>query len=280
MWRVFEATDLIDGDLERQAHYEVTFFIFFFLANCGILAFKNFTAYSFSVLRVGSIGILTYMLVLGIYTNFTALNNLRIVDMSNNKQYYFPNSGLGPLSDKHQRMYLGGLILAWFSAFFGLLSTLDAIRVTNISRIGVVAWAVSLIILIPGLIITWVSNAADYDPADPNHRVAQNLLFQITTFTMLEWVVLTVGLFTAANDLLGASAFIFGVGSLAIPVFFFQIENFYQPSDNELVYAGPTLCWAASWVMFLSAVASQTVMVDTTAQQPTTASTEPKSATV
>ncbi len=76
-WRTFHATDQLNGDVFRQANYEVCGFIFFWLM-CLLAVTYLHQGKNIYVIRSLAVGILTYITVLGIYTNFTNLNNVSL----------------------------------------------------------------------------------------------------------------------------------------------------------------------------------------------------------
>lgn len=269
-WRTFHATDQLTGDLYRQANYEVCGFIFFFVMSLLAVTYLH-QGKNIYVIRTLSVGVLVYVTVYGIYTNFTNLNNLRVVDMNQQtKDYYFPLGGNGgiskiPLGRTNQRKFLAGLCLAWLSLLFGLLSTITNFRIQNAkSGAANAAWFLGILLCIPGVIVCWLSNTAAYplvysgnvQAIDATLLTAQNYLFIITTFTILQFVVLTLGLFTAADDLLASSAFIFGIGNLFAPVFYFFMQDLDR-SDSDYTWAGPILCWIGCVLFAASAILAQ-----------------------
>jgi hypothetical protein len=270
-WRTFAATDQLTGDLYRQANYEVCGFLFFFIMNLLAVTYLH-QGKNIYVIRTLAIGILLYVTVFGIYTNFTNLDNLRIVDMNQQtKDYYFPYGRNGitsqtPLGRAHQRKFLGGLCLGYLSLFFGLISTITNFRFTNAkSGAANTFWVLGLLLIIPGLVVCWTNSSAATYPITYNGNVqsinptllqAENYLFMITTFAIVQAVVLTLGLFTAADDLLASSAFIFGVGNLFAPVYYFYIQ-YLDPSDSEFLWAGPILCWIGCFLLAVSAILAQ-----------------------
>lgn len=250
LWRVYDdhVNDQIRGNLQRLAQYESCSFVFFWIANLVVMLHADNNK-GFQVMRTASIGILLYTTVYGDYVNFNNLNNLRIVKMGSNSQsYYIPHTTTPATTDALNRL-LGGLILGYISLLFGLISSaLDVSGFSKINVSGKVLWFIALIIAIPGVVVTWASPNAAYNFDDGINSTTQNLCFQITTIVIVEWVVLTVGMFSGAVDLMAASAFIFGVGGLYIPVAFFFIQS-YSPSNADYSWAGPILCWISTWVM-------------------------------
>jgi len=260
LWRVYDALDAsaIKNPLQRLAQYESCSFVFFFIINAAIVSLAN-KGSSTAVLRVLSIGVLFYITILGYYVDFTNLNNLRIVDMSSTKVYSLPNtnSAAGQIDTVNQRKLLGGLILGYFSLFFGLLSTISSeSKLGQTAKPALFLWFFSLILAIPGVVVCWSNDSSPTYGNLNSNLEAQTLLFGITTVTLVQWFVLTLGLFNAAEDLLSASGFIFGVAGLYFPIKYFYLQSF-QPSDADFIWAGPILCWIATFVMALSAILAQ-----------------------
>jgi len=256
LWNTFHKTSWLQNELYRQAQYETCFFIFFFVTVL-IIAFMRTRAAEIAAVRNLSVAIIVYIVIYGDFINFTNLNNLRIVDQGD-KSYFFPVIQQGPLDNQYERKYLAGLILGYLALFFGLLSTLHEFKLLNIPKLAGALLFLSFIIAIPGMIVCWASDTADYsqpagDATQSNiNYTIQNLLFVITTFTLVQWVILFLGLVSGGYDLVCASAFIYGIGGLAFPIFFFQIQ-YFDPSTKNFTWAGPILCWAATFVMFASA---------------------------
>jgi len=259
LWRVYDALDasIIANPLQRLAQYESCSFVFYWVVNLIILLVAN-KGQSTAILRVLNIGILFFITVYGDYVNFTNLNNLRIVDMSSSKLYYLPTTENGPVDNTNQRKLLGGLILGWFSLFFGLLSTISGeVKLGQIGKGAIFFWIFSLLLAIPGVVVSWSNNSApDYVPGSATDLKIQTNLFFITTATMIQWIVLSLGLLNAAEDLLAASAFIFGLAGLYFPINFFLIE-YTNPNQADFLWAGPILCWIATFLMAVSAVLAQ-----------------------
>jgi len=256
LWRVYDSDSAVKGNWERLAQYESCSFLFFFVVNAAI-AYGTRNSKAASVLRVTSIGILLYITVFGEYVNFNNLNNLRIVEMSDNKQYNIPNTAT-TLSTPDARRLLGGLILGWFSLFFGLLSSVETLSFSNAKGMGLGFWVLALVLAIPGVVVCWSNGyVPTYAfPQDDTARSMQEVLFKITTVTIVEFVVLTVGIMAASNEILGASAFIFGVFGAFIPIGYFYLQSF-KPSDSDYIWAGPILCWISTFCMCISASFSE-----------------------
>jgi len=258
LWNVFYKTSWLQNELYRHAQYEVCFFIFFFIA-VSLIAIMRTRAAEISVVRSLSVAIIIYITIYGDFINFTNLNNLRIVNQGS-KSYYFPILNQGPLDNNYEQKYLAGLILGYLALFFGLLSTLHEFKLLNIPKLAGIFLILSFIIAIPGLVVCWASDAADYSQlaasGDANGQgvdnTIQNLLFVITTFTIVQWVVLFLGFVSGGYDLVCASAFIYGIGGLAFPIYFFEIQ-YFNPSNKDFTWAGPILCWIATFFMFVSA---------------------------
>jgi len=253
LWRVYDASETISGNLQRLAQYESCSFLFFWVVNAAIAHMGRESQKVSSVLRTLSIGVLLYITVYGNYVNFNNLNNLRIVEMSSNKQYNIPNSTT-VLDTVNARKLLGGLILGYFSLFFGLLSTLKEIKMANISGMASFFWIFSLALAIPGVVVCWTNGyVPTYTyPMSDTDRYNQSVIFEITTVTMVEFIVLTLGLLAGADDLLASSAFIFGVYGAFIPIAYFYLQSL-SPKDSDYIWAGPILCWIATWCMSISA---------------------------
>jgi len=269
LWRAFDQMQpsYIDGNLLRQAQYESCSFLFYWI----ILLFCVWhmkVGKSYSALRLIAMGILLYITVFGTYVNFTILNNLRIT--SERKSMYLPVTGNGPLSRNEWRLWLAGLILGWLGLFFGLVATcshqfLSAFRGGFLS-IGL--WLFALILIIPGNIVIWSSNGATtYDEAaaannswftGPNGYQVENAAFMITTVVMVQWLILTLGIFCNQSDLLSASTFVFGVASLWIPMWYFFIQRF-DPNHSNYIWAGAILDWVAGACMAAAAVFADNV---------------------
>jgi hypothetical protein len=258
LWNTFFKTSWLQDELYRQAQYETCFFIFFFIA-VFIIAIQRTRAAEISVLRTLAVAIIVYITIYGDFINFTNLNNLRIVNQGS-KNYYFPVIQQGPLDNTYEQKYLAGLILGYLALFFGLLSTLHEFKLLNIPKLAGALLILAFLVAVPGLVVCWAADAATYSQlaaaGDVNGQIIdstiQNLLFVITTFTILQWIVLFFGFVSGGYDLICASAFIYGIGGLAFPIYFFQIQ-YYDPSDKNFTWAGPILCWIATFIMFVSA---------------------------
>jgi len=258
LWRVYDGVDasVIHNPLQRQAQYESCSFIFYFIINLITLLVAN-KGQATSILRTLSIGILFYTTVYGDYVNFTNLNNLRIVEMSSDKVYSIPTNG-NAVDTVNARKLLGGLILGYFSLFFGLLSTVSGEVKFPSGKISVLFWILALILAIPGVVVSWSNSSAPTysSPYDYTHLQVQTALFAITTTILVQWIVLSLGLLNGAEDLLAASAFIFGVLGLYFPVLYFFMQS-QEPDDTDYIWAGPILCWIASGSAAVSAVLAQ-----------------------
>lgn len=262
MWRVFDAEDTISGNFRRQADYEVCGFLFFWAAALiAVLKLKGDG--DAAVARAIALGALVYITVYGVYTNFTNLNNLRIVDQSNDKMYYWPLTNAGPIDRVQQRKFFGGLILGYFSLILGLLSMVSGCGAGKAGGFSVILFFIGTVIAIPGIVVCWSSSGA---PTYPNFAVAsasaatvqlaiENALFHITTFVVVQWFVLLLGLFSDAKDLVSGSGWIFGLGNLFAPVAYFFIQS-QSPDDSKFTWAGPILCWIGCAVLALAALVS------------------------
>ena len=226
LWRVYYSSDLIQGELYRQANYETCGFLFFWvLSLLAVLKLKD--GKDVLVVRAMAVGVLLYITVYSTYLSFNVLNNLRIVDESNTKKFVFPVTFNGPVDRVEQRKLFGGLILGYFSLFFGFLATVTNFKTTSGSGLAKGLWFFALLLLIPGVVVSWTNNGAaayPYGSSNTADYTAQEYLFVITTLTLVQFFVLTFGLFSAGDDLLASSAFIFGVGNLFAPVYYFVIQ--------------------------------------------------------
>jgi hypothetical protein len=260
-------SDFLAGNLLRQAQYEACSFLFYWV----ILLFCIWhmkVGKSYAALRLIALGIFLYITVFGTYVNFTILNNLRITSMR--KSMFLPISGNGPITDSEWRLWLAGLILGYLGLFFGLFATcshqfLSAFRGGFLS-IGL--WLFALILIIPGNIVIWSSNGAPtYDEvsassttwySSPGGYAVENAAFMITTVVMVQWLILTLGIFCNQSDLLSGSTFVFGVASLWIPIWYFYIQRF-TPNNSNYIWAGAILDWVAGACMAASAVFADNV---------------------
>jgi len=281
LWRTFHADDQLTGKIYRLANYETCGFLFVWVLSALAVYFLK-AGKSATVVRATMIGVMIYVTIYAVFTNFNNLNNLRIVDMGlSSKSYYYPTqelgSTIGPVDRVSQRRFLGGLILGYFSLLFSLLATNTGMAFYNLKGgITIALYIVALIIVIPGVIVCWSNSsiapyptpdstkgvgtvAANSDPIYLSSLVAQNLLFAITTFAMMQWIVLTVGLMGAAEEivLLNASGFIYGIGNLFAPVAFFMIQS-TSPGDADFLWAGPILCWIGGAVFVAVAALANT----------------------
>jgi len=265
LWRVFDAASptYISGDMQRAAQYECCSFVFLAVINSFVVHHFNKDK-PYGALRNISIAVLLYITCSSLFISFTVLNNLRIVDENTDSLFYIPysNTNAGPLDHGDRQKYLGGLIIAWFSLAFGLLAITHSqfrsfsLAITHWSV--TVCWIFGLILLIIGDIVSWTSSSiSTYSPNDdPNWAVdsrLQYLLFFMTTSIFVQWVVLTLGIFTKSPDLLSASAFIFGITSLYYPIVYFQFEA-QTPNNSNYLWAGPILDWIAGVILAIAAV--------------------------
>jgi len=261
LWRVFDNTSLIDNELERLAQYEVCGFLFYVLTVCAAVVYASRSeGKSASVLLAISIGVMLYITIFSQYLSFTVLNNLRIVDMSGQNDFFLPNNLSGqPLNRGNQTRYLAGLILGWFALFFGLIASVTG----ECKKPGIVTkifWLFALVLLITGNVVCWSSNSAStYSTTYYNDE--KNLFF-ITTLVMVQWLVLTAGMCNGSVGLVSSSGFIFGVAGIFIPIQYFFIQSNNQ-SNSEYLWAGPVLCWVSSMCMAVAAA-----MMDVTPPEP------------
>lgn len=258
MWRVFDSEENIKDDYRRQADYEVCGFLFYWFTSFLAL-YKSRDGSSGAVLRTISIGVLVYLTIAGTYTSFQNLNNLRIVDQSNDRYYYWPLTFNGPIDRVQQRKFFGGLILGYFTLLFGLLAQASEFNFGKAGGSASLLFFVGTIISIPGVVVSWSSSGAptypDFANGSANNAVnyaIQGELFQITTFTIVQWLVLSVGLFSATEDLVSSSGWIFGLGNLFAPVAYFFIQQ-QSPADKNFSWAGPILCWVGCAVLAAAA---------------------------
>jgi len=251
LWRTFDATSAINGPLQRQAQYESCGFIFFAVVSAiALYNIKNGSGYA--AFRNLAVALVLYITVFSDYLNFTVLNNLRIVDQSNDATYSLNGA---TLEHGNRQKYLAGLILGWFALFFGLLST-TVHALCNCKAGGLVKffWIFALILLITGNVVAWTSQSAStYNNQSQADSLIEIALFQVTTVVMVQWFVLTLGVFSNQSDLLSATTFIFGVMSIWIPINYFGIEH-TDPDRPDYIWAGLILDWAAAIAMGIAAL--------------------------
>jgi hypothetical protein len=269
LWRAFDRIHptYLDGNLLRQAQYEACSFLFYWI----ILFFCVWhmkVGKSYAALRLIAMGILLYITVFGTYVNFTILNNLRVV--SQRKSWFMPITGEGPVDGRDWRLWLAGLILGWIGLFLGLFATTSHQFLVSFRGgfLSIGLWLLALILIIPGNIVLWSNSAAPtYDEgaaasgtwySSPAGYPLENRTFMITTVVMVQWLVLTLGIFCNQSDLLAASTFMFGVASLWIPIWYFYIQRF-TPDDPNYIWAGAILDWVAAACMAAAAVFADNV---------------------
>jgi len=251
LWRVFDATDAVSGPVQRQAQYESCAFVFFAVV-CALALYNIKNGNGYAAVRNLAVALVLYITVLSNYLNFNVLNNLRIVDQSNDAVYILNGQ---VLEHGNRQKYLAGLILGWFGLFFGLLST-TVTCLCNCKAGGLVKffWIFALILLITGNVVAWTSESAStYNTQSGTDLEIELWLFQVTTVVMVQWFVLTLGIFTNQSDLLSAAAFIFGVTSIWIPIYYFAIQH-TSPDRSNYIWAGLILDWAAAIAMGIAAL--------------------------